>query len=276
MRKTLLIASLILGMTACNNDNDDATKQDEVSFRNLEIFSSTENNSTQIGASKIVNTWQELEDLAGREVADHYKEQGDINFDHQQLILTKMLYYREPLINQSLSLQGDRLHYSLEIDKGKDSKPIGVFWTGVVFDQLKTNQLQANIRVLPNNTTPYGMWSMEKIVDLNTSEMRLPKDWYGDPSDKALYFLKLKESRDIEAKNLSNTMNGSYEHYPSLNLIYIKEGGLVTTKVNESALGDGIFYHKNLSNSLLYRVEDGKLYLFFDEASKCFIFKRYE
>lgn len=275
MKKLLCIAGLVLGMTACNKE-DNALERDEVSFRKLEAYSSTEVNNTKVGETKALTTWQELETFAGKEVADYYKRNGGINFDKQQVILSKMMFYREPLVTQTLVLNGNYLNYSLEIGKGKSSVPVGVFWVGVVYQKLKKYDLKAKIQVLEQHTTPYGHWTLEKIVDLNTSEMRLPKDGNGVPTDQPYYRLILEESGKLEGKNLTNTLNGNFELYRPLHLIDISESGLVTTKVFEPVLGDGYLYHGKLVGSLLYAVEDGKLYLFYDNATKCFVFKRNE
>ncbi|MBW3519765.1 hypothetical protein [Flavobacterium sp. NKUCC04_CG] len=274
MKKLLYLAGFLLGMAACNKED---VEQDAFSYRTLEVFSSTEVNNTKIGDAKVLSTWQELESFAGKEVADFYKRNsGIINFDEQQVILSKMMFYREPLVTQTLVLNGRQLNYSLEIGKGKNSIPAGVFWVGVVYQKLKKLELKAKIEILEPSITPYGYWVLEKIADLNTLEMRLPKDGNGMPTDQPYYRLKLEESGKLEGKNLTNTLNGNFELYRPLHLIDIDESRLVTTEVFEPILGDGYLYHEKLAGSLLYTVEDGKLYLFYDNATKCFIFKRFE
>lgn len=124
-----------------------------------------------------------------------------------------------------------------------------------------------------NEQSIYGEWILFQIKNLETEEVRSPKDGNGIETNENLYFLTLQSDNILKGKTLVNEFSGNYklEEKSVIKLIYTSIN--IASEVLEPKEGDGEYFLKNIEGDLIYQLQGENLYLFFDNSTKCFIFK---
>ncbi|TDS55302.1 META domain-containing protein [Myroides indicus] len=124
-----------------------------------------------------------------------------------------------------------------------------------------------------NEQSIYGEWILFQIKNLETEKVRSPKDGNGIETNENLYFLTLQSDSILKGKTLANEFYGNYsiEDNSKVKLIHTKID--IVSEVLEPVNGDGEYFLKQIEGDLIYQLQGENLYLFFDNSTKCFIFK---